>query len=59
MNARTRRKRAIVRDRRRGWDGITPLIGPLNGYDLFLISKYLPHLPGEGELLHRIFPDLP
>lgn len=42
MIPRSRRKRAIVRDRRRGWSGITPLIGPLNGHDLFLISRYAP-----------------
>lgn len=60
MNPRTRRKRAIVRDRRRGWHGITPLIGPLNEYDLFLIRKYYPViLPREGEMLRRIFPEFP
>lgn len=40
MRPSIRRKRAIVRDRRRGWHGITPLIGPLTGYDLFLIHRY-------------------
>jgi hypothetical protein len=35
-----RRKRAILRDRRQGWHGITPLIGPLDRRDLFLISQY-------------------
>lgn len=40
MKPRARRKRAILRDRRRGWHGITPLIGPLTGYDLFLIRRY-------------------
>lgn len=40
MNPRNRRKRGILRDRRRGWNGITPLIGPLNGYDRFLINRY-------------------
>jgi hypothetical protein len=35
-----RRKRAILRDRRRGWHGITPLLGPLTGFDLYLIHRY-------------------
>ncbi len=40
MKPRTRRMRAIIRDRRRGWSGIVPLIGPLTGYDLYLLNRY-------------------
>ena len=47
MKPRARRERAIVRDRRRGWNGIVPTIGPLTGFDLLLIRQYYRHAPEE------------
>lgn len=50
MGPRSRRKRAILRDRRRGWHGIVPLLGPLTGYDLYLINRYYQNPPKSPEL---------
>lgn len=40
MNATTRRKRAILRDRRRGLDDGPAFIGPMTGWDLFVVNRY-------------------
>jgi hypothetical protein len=41
--------RAIARDRRRGWFGIVPTLGPLNGWDLILIDRYWGERSGSQE----------
>jgi hypothetical protein len=41
MNARTRLKRAVLRDRRRN-DGRPAIIGPLTGWEVYLARAYAP-----------------
>ncbi|MFE4960406.1 hypothetical protein ACFRCW_42330 [Streptomyces sp. NPDC056653] len=40
MNIRSRRERAILRNRRRGDVDGPPFIGPMTGYELFLANRY-------------------
>lgn len=64
MKPRARRARAMLRIRRREqrlyfrhvYPVLGPGLGPLTGFDLFLMYRW-GAIPSESELLDRIFPD--
>ncbi|MBW5254954.1 hypothetical protein JGS39_39455 [Streptomyces sp. P01-B04] len=53
MNQRTRLKRAVLRDRRRGYDDGPALIGPMTGFDLYLTKIYSP-LAALAQIHHMV-----
>jgi DNA invertase Pin-like site-specific DNA recombinase len=56
IRRRSRINRGMARRRRAGvWEDGTPVFGPINGFDLYLIQKYA-MLPSEQEMMRRLFP---